>query len=251
MKKLLIILSVAGLGLANNSYAQKLTGTFTETRCLLWNEENGAKYTYNNQPFTPSMQLAFNDKKNEVVVTVDGYSSTKTYEMEGDTLVLKEDMGKGENKRTLIEKYLLNQTSEGLLLFECKPNANKNTYVKRHNFRRGGWPSDYKPEKHEDYFTIVESMPEYPGGTPGLMKFIAEEVAKSPINTKQTVYVKMLINPQGKIQNADIINVTAVGLNYAEEAMKIVRKMADFTPGTQNGKAVYVYYNIPIRFVAK
>ena len=66
---------------------------------------------------------------------------------------------------------------------------------------------------------------------------------------EERIFMKLLINPEGKIDNAEILNNPRV--DYASEALIIVRKLPNFVTGKQKGKPIYVYYNFPIKFNAK
>ena len=89
-------------------------------------------------------------------------------------------------------------------------------------------------------------MPEFPGGMEEMRKFVRDEVSKSKLKGDQKVFLKLLITPEGKILNIDVLNNPKV--EYMEEAVKITRRFPDFTPGKQNGRPVYVYYNFPVKF---
>ncbi len=105
------------------------------------------------------------------------------------------------------------------------------------------------PSKNDIFFT-VDKMPEFPGGDNGLRTYIA----KSVIYPKEAqdrgimgqVYVSFVVDPNGKVQDAQIEN----GINYYldQEALRIVRAMPLWTPGSLNGKPVKVSYTIPINF---
>lgn len=108
---------------------------------------------------------------------------------------------------------------------------------------------DVKTSKPE-VLIVVEQMPEYPGGDAAMMKFLAENL-KYPDMAKDngvegTVYIKFIVNSKGKISNAEVIK--GIGSGCDEEALRVVKKMPQWNPGTQEGKPVDVYYTLPIKF---
>lgn len=103
-------------------------------------------------------------------------------------------------------------------------------------------------------FTNVETMPTYPGGIPNLMNFLVRRI-NYPKDAKENglegkVIVKFYIDTDGSVKNPVIIK-DGVGGGCAEEALRVVRMMPKWTPGTQKGKPVKVYYTMPIFFKLK
>lgn len=106
--------------------------------------------------------------------------------------------------------------------------------------------SEIQPE----VFDVVERMPEFPGGEQELMKFLRNSI-NYPENEKSKniqgrVIVKFTVTPSGKVINPRILKSASAGLD--KEALRVVKLLPDFKPGMQQGRAVYVYYNLPIVF---
>ena len=105
----------------------------------------------------------------------------------------------------------------------------------------------------ESAFVAVEEMPEFPGGDAELLKFIAEntiypQIAK--VNSIQgRVIVRFCITPTGGISRASILKGASPELDA--EALRVVGKLPTFKPGKQNGKAVPVWYMVPITFTLR
>jgi protein TonB len=113
--------------------------------------------------------------------------------------------------------------------------------------------SNVVEEAYEKPFTIVEQMPEFPGGTESMMKFIASNV-KYPAMARETgisgnVFVSFVVNKNGEISNVKVLR--GIGGGCDEEAIRVVRSMPAWIPGKQNGKPVPVQFNLPIKFVLK
>lgn len=105
----------------------------------------------------------------------------------------------------------------------------------------------------EQIFTIVEQMPSFPGGDAELMKYLGKNT-KYPAIAKDagiqgTVYVTFVVDKNGKVQDAKVLR--SIGGGCDEEAIRVVEKMPDWSPGKQRGKTVPVQYNLPIRFTLR
>jgi TonB family protein len=99
-------------------------------------------------------------------------------------------------------------------------------------------------------FTVVEEMPKYPGGNKALYAFMGENI-KYPQDAKEkgiqgTVYVSFVIEKDGSVSHVKILRGVSKSLD--SEAMRVVKTMPNWEPGTQRGKAVRVQYNLPIKF---
>ncbi len=99
-------------------------------------------------------------------------------------------------------------------------------------------------------FTVVEKMPEFPGGMNGLMKFLTDnikypEVAKNN-NIQGRVFVNFVIEKDGSVSHLKILR--GIGGGCDEEAIRVVKMMPRWTPGEQRGEKVRVSYNLPIKF---
>ncbi len=101
-----------------------------------------------------------------------------------------------------------------------------------------------------EIFTVVESMPEFPGGAGEMMTFIAKNV-KYPSMARESgiqgrVFVNFVVEPNGSVSNGKVLR--GIGGGCDEEAIRVVQSMPKWTPGKQRGKAVRVSFNLPVRF---
>ena len=105
-------------------------------------------------------------------------------------------------------------------------------------------------EDDEEFFMVVENMPEFPGGDLGLMKFIQKNVRYPAIakeyNITGKVYVSFIVDKQGGVTNVKIVR--GVDKNLDAEALRVVSLLPKYKPGKQRGKAVRVMFTIPINF---
>ncbi|WP_461147832.1 energy transducer TonB [Spirosoma pulveris] len=99
-------------------------------------------------------------------------------------------------------------------------------------------------------FTIVEKQPEFPGGMSALSTFIKTnttyptEAQKAGI--KGTVYLSFIVERDGS--RTAITVLQGLGYGCDEEAVRLVRTMPNWLPGSQDGQPLRVKYNLPIRF---
>ena len=88
----------------------------------------------------------------------------------------------------------------------------------------------------EGTMTIVEEMPEFPGGQQALIGYLGSNISypKAAIDKgiEGTVYISFVVDKDGSII----------------DALRVVNAMPNWSPGKQRGKAVRTQYNLPIRF---
>ncbi len=94
-------------------------------------------------------------------------------------------------------------------------------------------------------------LPQYPGGEVAYRAFVrqnahfpAEAQAKK---ASGTVYVGFVVDEQGRIIDAEVVK--GVGFGFDQEALRVIRLMPWWTPGTMAGKPVRVSRTMGIPFV--
>jgi protein TonB len=104
--------------------------------------------------------------------------------------------------------------------------------------------------QEDEIFTVVESMPEYPGGMGELMKYLATSIKYPPLAKESgiqgRVFINFVVEPDGSISNVKVLR--GIGGGCDEEAMRVVENMPKWKPGKQRGKPVRVSYNLPVKF---
>jgi protein TonB len=111
-------------------------------------------------------------------------------------------------------------------------------------------------EKAPEIFTIVEQMPEPPGGIKGFYEYVAGNIVYPSMAREAQIsgkcHLKFVVELDGSISNVEVLKgVTGCG-DCDKEAVRVLKAYPKkWTPGKQNGKAVRVYYNMPIRFEMK
>ncbi|HOI31262.1 MAG: M56 family metallopeptidase [Bacteroidales bacterium] len=103
----------------------------------------------------------------------------------------------------------------------------------------------------EEVFTVVDVMPEFPGGATAMMNFIANNITYPEQARRDTihgrVYVNFVVETDGSVSNVKILR--GIGGGCDEEAKRVVELLPKFTPGYQRGQAVRVSFNLPVKFV--
>lgn len=95
----------------------------------------------------------------------------------------------------------------------------------------------------------------FPGGEPALMKYLADNV-KYPAEAIKAkaqgkVQVGVNIDEKGHIANVKVLDNQSGNAALAEEAIRVVKGMPDFTPATLDGKPQKSYRTIPVTFKLK
>lgn len=107
-----------------------------------------------------------------------------------------------------------------------------------------------KGENADQVFTVVETMPKFPGGQGGLMHYLAKSIKYPVIAQKNKeqgrVIIQMIIGVNGNLSNVKVLRSVSPSLDA--EAIRVVGNMPKWEPGIQKGQAVPVKYTLPITF---
>ncbi len=109
---------------------------------------------------------------------------------------------------------------------------------------------ELEEDEEEPVFVVVENDPEFPGGMEALYAFISNNV-KYPKQALENgiqgkVYVTFVVEVDGSISNIKVLR--DIGGGCGAEAVRVVKLMPKWKPGTQRGKAVRVQFNLPVEF---
>ncbi|HJH60841.1 MAG TPA: energy transducer TonB [Bacteroidetes bacterium] len=101
-----------------------------------------------------------------------------------------------------------------------------------------------------EIFTVVEQMPEFPGGAAEMTRFIQKNI-KYPMMARESdiqgrVYINFVVEPDGSVSNVTVMR--GIGGGCDEEAVRIVNMMPKWNPGKQRGVAVRCSFTVPIVF---
>lgn len=108
-----------------------------------------------------------------------------------------------------------------------------------------------KPEpKKDEIFTAVEQMPQVPGGDAELYKWISSHIKYPTMaaenNIQGRVTVRFVVKEDGSIGRVEVLRGKDPDLD--KEAQRVVKTLPKFIPGKMNGRAVQVWYTLPINF---
>jgi len=110
-------------------------------------------------------------------------------------------------------------------------------------------------EAVEAPLVIVEQMPEFAGGEAARAQWIKKEIDKRgyPQMEKEagiqgTVYLTFVVEKDGSITDVKVLRGVSGGPGYDKLALAVAKAMPPWQVGKQNGRAVRVQFNMPIKF---
>lgn len=100
---------------------------------------------------------------------------------------------------------------------------------------------------------VVEQMPSFPGGQKALFEYLTADV-RYPDDCEETcvqgrVVVSFVVERDGGITEAKVVKSVYPSLD--EEALRVVKGMPKWIPGSLNGERIRTKYMIPITFRLK
>ena len=111
-------------------------------------------------------------------------------------------------------------------------------------------PVEKPKEVVEDVFTVVEQMPQFPGGEAALMKYLQSHINYPPMaaenNVQGKVVVQFVVDKTGRVGEVKVVR--SVDKDLDREAARVCKSLPKFTPGRQNGHPVSVWYTLPVFF---
>jgi periplasmic protein TonB len=98
---------------------------------------------------------------------------------------------------------------------------------------------------------IAEVMPEFPGGTEALKRFLIRNLRMPENNLEEGGQVKVIarfvVGADGRVRDIEITFPAEAEFNA--EVKRVIAKMPDWKPGSQNHRNVAVYFYLPVNFV--
>lgn len=102
----------------------------------------------------------------------------------------------------------------------------------------------------DEIYVAVEKMPEFPGGSAQLLKYLASHIKYPTISqemgTDGRVIVQFVVDKDGSITSPEVVR--SVDPYLDKEALRVICTMPKWKPGEQNGKKVRVKYTVPVTF---
>ena len=106
-------------------------------------------------------------------------------------------------------------------------------------------------EEEATVYNVVEQMPQFPGGEAALLKYVATHLKYPAIAQEQeisgVVTLRFVVLEDGSV--GDVIIMKSLEKHCDEEAKRVVKSLPRFIPGKQQGKAVRVWYTLPVRYI--
>lgn len=108
-----------------------------------------------------------------------------------------------------------------------------------------------------DYAPLVnpEVQAMFPGGDPAMKKYLDSNLVYPryclETEAKGTVYISAMVETDGSLTEIKVEKGIKECPDLAKEALRLVKNMPRWIPGTYNGTVVRMKMNIPVRFVLR
>jgi periplasmic protein TonB len=146
----------------------------------------------------------------------------------------------------------LNKTAIGLTTTAGGPDNGQSSGNGNGNLTSGTTASTDSTEGTEVIMERAELMPEFPGGTDALKRFLIKNLRMPDNNlesgTQIRVVARFVVGADGKVREVEIAQAAEDAYNI--EVKRVISKMPDWKPGMQNHRKVAVYFNLPVIFVS-
>lgn len=105
-------------------------------------------------------------------------------------------------------------------------------------------------ESSTTIFTVVEEMPEFPGGQGELLQYLSKSI-RYPVIAQENgiqgrVTCSFVVEKDGSVTDVQVLR--GVDPSLDKEAIRVISAMPKWKPGKQRGKPVRVKYNVPVTF---
>lgn len=105
----------------------------------------------------------------------------------------------------------------------------------------------------DEVFTVVEQMPEFPGGDAAMNDFLDKNLQYPTMAKEQgiqgKVWIGFIVDKFGNVSNVEVLR--GIGGGCDEEAARVVGIMPRWNPGKQSGRPVIVKFRFPINFTLR
>ncbi len=109
------------------------------------------------------------------------------------------------------------------------------------------------PNTVSEAVDFIEQLPEFPGGTEALLKYISERLKYPESSAKKGIQgkcmVRFMVTKKGNVKKVKVI--THLDDDCDREAIRVIKSLPKFIPGRNAGKPKDVWLNIPVIFVLK
>ena len=135
-------------------------------------------------------------------------------------------------------------------IYAQSESTDDNDYTLDNKSERTYYKMPDEEKEDNNVYTDVDKKPEFPGGNPALYKFIADhlkypELAKMK-RIQGKVFVRFIVGKNGSVENPEVVKSDDPALN--SEAIRVVKSLPRWIPGSHKGKNVRVSNTIPVNF---
>jgi len=102
-------------------------------------------------------------------------------------------------------------------------------------------------QKFEKIYTIVDEMPQFPGGERELYKYLNAAPLQADIKSSEKIWVRFLVDTMGRVQNV-IVKQGLEDSTMNQIAIDHIKKMPSWKPGKSIGKLAIVQFVLPVPF---
>lgn len=107
-------------------------------------------------------------------------------------------------------------------------------------------------DKKEEAVVFAEKMPSFIGGDEALIKYMHENIHypsfERELGMSGTVYVYFIINKHGQVEDAKVVRGVKGAKGLDDEALRVIKGMPAWEPGSHGGKPVKVQFTYPVAF---
>lgn len=101
----------------------------------------------------------------------------------------------------------------------------------------------------DEVVVFSEIKPEFPGGEAKMNEWLSENLVYPPYplgnGIQGTVIVRFVVGKNGQIGEIELLKPNT---HFNEEVLRVVKSMPKWKPGRQNGRAVAVWFVLPVVF---
>lgn len=135
-------------------------------------------------------------------------------------------------------------------IYAQSESTDDNDYTLDNKSERTYYKMPDEEKEDNNVYTDVDKKPEFPGGYPALYKFIADhlkypELAKMK-RIQGKVFVRFIVGKNGSVENPEVVKSDDPALN--SEAIRVVKSLPRWIPGSHKGRNVRVSNTIPVNF---
>ncbi len=106
-------------------------------------------------------------------------------------------------------------------------------------------------EEDNTIYSVPETLPEFPGGKQAMMLYLSENVKYPTIAADNGIQGRavcsFVVNKDGSISDVEVVR-SGGDPSLDKEALRVIKSMPKWKPGTIKGKPVRVKFTLPVNF---